>query len=43
LVALGAYSTEVRLARDETFDNECCLDDRKLTRHPTRPDIAPWP
>jgi hypothetical protein len=43
LVALGAYSTEVQHARYETFDNECCLDDLKLTRHPTRPDVASWP
>jgi glycogen debranching enzyme len=24
-------------------DNECCLDDLKLTRHPKRQDVGPWP
>jgi putative isomerase len=44
LVGLGAYSTEVQHARYETFDNECCLDELKLTRHPKRADAAsgPW-
>jgi putative isomerase len=43
LIAVGAYCDEVGLARCESFDNECCLDDLKLTRHPKRQDAAPWP
>ena len=44
LVALGAYSVEVQHARYETFDNECCLDDLRLTRHPKREEAVsgPW-
>ena len=36
LIAVGAYSGVVQHARYETFDFECCLDDLKLTAHPTR-------
>ncbi len=43
LVAVGAYSTNVQHARYETYDNECCLDDLKLTRHPRRKDDGPLP
>lgn len=43
LIAVGTYSDNVQEARYETFDNECCLDDLKLTRHPTRKDAPPWP
>jgi hypothetical protein len=43
LIAVGAYSNDINNARCETFDNECCLDDLKLTRHPRRRDVAPWP
>lgn len=45
LIAVSAYGTEVQHGRFETFDNECCLDDLKFTRHPTRQDTAPyaWP
>ncbi len=43
MIGVGAYSTEVQHARYETFDNECCLDDLKLTPHPKRQDARPWP
>ncbi|HRZ55081.1 MAG TPA: hypothetical protein P5525_06455, partial [Candidatus Paceibacterota bacterium] len=43
LIAVGAYSDDVQHGRYETFDNECCLDDLKLTAHPRRRDSAPWP
>jgi glycogen debranching enzyme len=36
LVAVGAYSGIIQHGRYETFDNECNLDDLKLTTHPTR-------
>jgi putative isomerase len=36
LVAVGAYSGVIQHARYETFDNECNLDDLKLTPHPIR-------
>jgi hypothetical protein len=43
LIAVGTYSNNVQEARNETYDNECCLDDLKLTLHPKRGDVAPWP
>jgi putative isomerase len=43
LIAVGTYSDNVQEARNETYDNECCLDDLKLTRHPRRQDAAPYP
>ncbi len=43
LVAVGTYSDNVQEARNETYDNECCLDDLKLTLHPKRKDGPPWP
>lgn len=43
LIAVGAYSDNVQHGRYETFDNECCLDELKLTVHPKRRDAAPWP
>jgi putative isomerase len=43
LIAVGAYSDNVQEARNETYDNECCLDDLKLTRHPRRSEVGPWP
>ena len=43
LIAVGAYSSSVQEGRFETYDNECCLDDLKLTLHPKRKDTAPWP
>ncbi|MCX6929206.1 MAG: hypothetical protein NT154_39210 [Verrucomicrobia bacterium] len=43
LIAVGTYSDDAGGARCETYDNECCLDDLKLTRHPKRKDVAPWP
>lgn len=43
LIAVGTYSDNPQEARNETYDNECCLDDLKLTRHPTRQDAAPYP
>ncbi len=43
LIAVGTYSDNVQEARNETYDNECCLDDLKLTRHPKRQDAGPWP
>jgi putative isomerase len=36
LVAVGAYSGVIQHGRFETFDNECNLDDLKLTPHPVR-------
>ena len=36
LVAVGSYSGNIQHARYETFDNECNLDDLKLTPHPSR-------
>ena len=36
LVAVGSYSGILQHARWETFDYECCMDDLKLTRHPSR-------
>lgn len=42
LVAVGAYSSDVQAARNETYDNECCLDDLKLTSHPKRGPGGPW-
>jgi glycogen debranching enzyme len=36
LIAVGSYSEVIQQARYETFDNECNLDDLKLTRHPRR-------
>jgi hypothetical protein len=36
LVAVGAYSGVIQHGRWETFDNECNMDDLKLTNHPTR-------
>lgn len=43
LIAVGTYSDQVQEARNETYDNDCCLDDLKLTTHPTRKDTSPWP
>jgi len=43
LIAVGTYSDNVQEARNETYDNECCLDDLKLTLHPKRQDVPPWP
>lgn len=43
LIAVGTYSDNVQEARNETYDNECCLDDLKLTLHPKRKDTPPWP
>ena len=43
LIAVGTYSDNVQEARNETYDNECCLDDLKLTVHPKRKDTPPWP
>ena len=36
LVAVGSYSEDIQHGRFETFDNECNLDDLKLTKHPVR-------
>ncbi len=36
LVAVGSYSGDIQHGRYETFDNECNLDELKLTPHPTR-------
>ena len=36
LVAVGSYSEDIQHGRYETFDNECNLDDLKLTPHPVR-------
>ncbi len=36
LVGVGAYSGVIQHGRFETFDNECNLDDLKLTPHPVR-------
>lgn len=36
LIAVGSYSGDLQNARCETFDNECNLDELKLTEHPTR-------
>jgi hypothetical protein len=36
LVAVGSYSGDIQHGRYETFDNECNLDDLKLTPHPVR-------
>ena len=36
LIAVGSYSGVVQHGRYETFDNECNLDDLKLTPHPVR-------
>ena len=36
LVAIGSYNGKPRWARWETFDDECNMDDLKLTPHPTR-------
>jgi len=36
LVEVGAYSEVVQHGRFETFDNECNLDELKLTPHPVR-------
>ncbi|HRY50396.1 MAG TPA: hypothetical protein P5186_20275 [Candidatus Paceibacterota bacterium] len=43
LIAVGTYSDNVQEARNETYDNECCLDDLMLTLHPKRQDVPPWP
>jgi hypothetical protein len=43
LVALGTYRDNVQEARNETYDNECCLDDLKVTRHPKRQDVMQKP
>lgn len=43
LIAVGTYGDNVQEARNETYDNECCLDDLKLTLHPKRKDAPPWP
>jgi len=40
LVAVGTYSEIVQHARFETFDNECNLDDLKLTPHPVRKGLG---
>jgi glycogen debranching enzyme len=44
LVAVGSYSEIIQHARYETFDNECNLDDLKLTAHPVRqgPGEGKW-
>ncbi len=44
LVAVGAYSGVIQHGRYETFDNECNLDDLKLTVHPSRKgeNEGPW-
>lgn len=44
LVEVGAYSEVVQHGRYETFDNECNLDDLKLTQHPLRkgPGEGKW-
>lgn len=44
LIAVGVYGDNVQGARNETYDNECCLDDLQLTRHPKRPEVTrgPW-
>lgn len=36
LIAVGSYSEIIQHGRYETFDNECNLDDLKLTVHPRR-------
>jgi putative isomerase len=36
LIAVGSYSENIQHGRYETFDNECNLDDLKLTAHPIR-------
>ena len=36
LIAVGSYSENIQHGRYETFDNECNLDDLKLTPHPVR-------
>lgn len=44
LIAPGSYSGKTQHARWETFDYECCMDNLKLTPHPTRkrPQKGAW-